>query len=172
VLRSGDNRLKVTVDGPDGGRGCAEKTIRSETPKTTLSATLTWDASDADVDLYVTQPDGETAWYSDKTTSIGGVLDVDNTSGIGPENYFLSFDEGDTVVTGAYVIRVHYFSDHRADDETPPRAVRWRVTLLLNEGTDTEKREFFSGTLTVPNSGNGSPGSTGPDWAEVAQPTL
>lgn len=172
VLSSGDNEIRIAVDGADGRRGCTEKTIRSDTEKTTLSATLTWNAADADLDLYVTQPDGETAWYIDKATSIGGVLDVDNTSGIGPENYFLSFDEGDTIVTGQYGIRVHYYSDHRADTETPARAVRWRVVLLLNEGTANEKRQFYEGTLTTPGSSNSSPGSTGPDWADVAQPAL
>ncbi|MCW5890616.1 MAG: DUF2135 domain-containing protein [bacterium] len=172
VLSSGDNRIRVAVDGPDGGRGCAETTIRSETERTTISATLTWDASDADLDLYVTQPDGETAWYGRKTTSVGGRLDVDNTSGIGPENYFLGFDPGAPMLTGTYAIRVHYYSDHRAAEDTPPRAVRWRVTLLLNEGTPNEKRQFFDGVLGVPSPGNAAPGSAGPDWADVAQPAL
>lgn len=78
VLRAGENRLRVAVDAPDDRRGCAERTIRSETQRTTISATLTWNLADVDVDLYVTQPDGETAWYSNRDTAIGGRLDVEH----------------------------------------------------------------------------------------------
>jgi uncharacterized protein YfaP (DUF2135 family) len=172
VLASGDNRIRVAVDGPDGRRGCAEKTIKSETPKTTLSVTLTWDLQEADVDLYVTQPDQETAWYSAKDTTIGGRLDVDNTGGIGPENYFLSSEEGDTILTGSYAIRVHYYADHQATTDVPTRPVTWRVTFIVNEGTPDEKRDFKQGVIATANSGNATPGSSGTDWADVAAPTL
>lgn len=172
VLTSGDNTLRVAVDGADGRRGCAERTVRSTTPKTTLSATLTWNLAGADVDLYVTQPDGETAWYSARSTSIGGRLDVDNTSGHGPENYFLSSEEGDTIAPGAYAIRVHYYNDLEDGDETPTRPVEWRVVVILNEGTPQEQRRFHRGTLAVANGGNASPGNAGPDWADVATVTL
>lgn len=172
VLSSGDNNIRVAVDGPDGRRGCAEKKIKSETQKTTLSATLTWNLQDADVDLYVTQPDNETAWYSHKDTAIGGRLDVDNTAGVGPENYFLSSAEGDTILPGTYTIRVHYYSDHQATTEVPTRPVTWRVTFVVNEGTPNEKRDFKDGVLTTANSGNADPGSGGSDWADVAQPML
>jgi uncharacterized protein YfaP (DUF2135 family) len=165
VLRSGDNTLRMVVDGADGRRGCTERAIRSTTPRTTISATLTWNLHDADVDLYVTQPDNQTAWYLSRTTTIGGRLDVDNTSGIGPENYFLSFEEGDTVLPGTYTVRVHYYSDHLATGDTPTRVVDWRVAIVVNEGTPQEKREFPRGTLAVDNSGNASPGASGGDWA-------
>lgn len=172
VLRSGDNTVRVTVDAPDGRRGCAERMVRSTTPRTSLSATLTWSVNDTDLDLYLTQPDGVTAWYSRPSTSIGGRLDVDDTNGFGPENYFLSSEEGDTVLPGAYTLRVHYFSDHQADEETPPRVVSWRVDLLINEGTPAEQRKVTSGVLSMPSPGNAQPGGSGPDWAAVDVVTL
>ncbi|MGH9364613.1 MAG: CARDB domain-containing protein [Thermoanaerobaculia bacterium] len=172
VLRSGDNTLTVDVTAPDGRRGCAQTTIRSTTPRTTISVTLTWNLASSDVDLYVTQPDGETSWYQNKTTSIGGRLDVDNTSGFGPENYFLSSEKGDRVLAGVYTIRVHYYRDHLKTDQTPTRVVSWRVVLLLNEGTASEKREIYSGSLSAANSGNASPGSSGSDWATAKQLTF
>lgn len=172
VLTSGDNTLRVAIDGADGRRGCAERMVRSTTPRTTISATLTWNLAGADVDLYVGQPDGETAWYSARTTTIGGRLDVDNTSGHGPENYFLSSEEGDMILPGAYVVRVHYFGDHEDGEETPTRPVEWRVVVILNEGTPQERRTFHRGTLSVANGGNSSPGGSGPDWATVTEVTL
>lgn len=172
VLSSGPNVVRVSVDGDDGRRGCAERTITSTTPKTTLSATLTWNLPRTDVDLYVTQPDGETSWFSDKSTSIGGLLDVDNTSGFGPENYFLSSADGDTVLPGGYQIRVHYYRDADQEDDEPARVVGWRVVVLLNEGTPAERRQIFTGTLTAASSTNDSPGSSGPDWGNVTTVAL
>jgi uncharacterized protein YfaP (DUF2135 family) len=124
------------------------------------------------VDLYVTQPDGETSWYSHKTTAIGGRLDVDNTQGFGPENYFLSSLAGNTVLAGVYSIRVHYYSDHLRTSQTPTRVVAWRVVILVNEGTPAETVEIFNGSLSTDNSGNASPGSSGPDWATAKQLTF
>ena len=172
VLGSGDNTVRVAVDGLYGRRGCAERTIRSTTPRTTISSTLTWNLAGADVDLYVTQPDTETSWYSSKTTTIGGRLDVDNTSGFGPENYFLSSEEGDTILAGHYAVRVHYFSDHQRSADTPTRVVTWRLVVIINEGTPQERREFHTGTLSADNPGNDGPGGSGPDWATAADVTL
>jgi hypothetical protein len=50
--------------------------------------------------------------------------------------------------------------------------VAWRLTLVINEGTPQERREFKSGTLAVDGSGNASPGASGPDWATVTAATL
>src|SRR5450759_841426 len=83
----------MDVTGPTGRRGCAQTTIKSTTPKTTISVTLTWSLPASDVDVCVTQADGETSWYSHKITAIGGRLGVDNTQGFGPENDFLSSEQ-------------------------------------------------------------------------------
>lgn len=165
VLRSGDNTIAISVETPDGRRGCTQRVIHSSTPKTSISATLTWNLDGADVDLYVTQPDGLTAWYQGKNPPMGGRLDVDNTQGFGPENYFFSAPEGNTIPGGVYSIRVHYYSDHRQDQDHPTRSVTWRVVLLLDEGTPREMREIFTGSLSAANSSNAQPGSGGADWA-------
>jgi uncharacterized protein YfaP (DUF2135 family) len=165
ILRSGDNTIYIEVTNSLGQKGCKVIAIRSTTAATTISVTLTWNLPQTDVDLYVIQPDLEVAWYNHKTTTIGGRLDVDNTSGFGPENYFLSSAENDTVLSGVYSIGVHYYDDHQADGETPVRPVGWAVDILLNEGTPSESRQHFSGTLSNANSSNHIPGSSGPDWA-------
>ncbi len=172
VLQNGDNSLNVTVDSPDGRIGCATRSIKSTAPKTTISATLTWNLADADVDLYVTQPDAETSWYRHKTTAIGGRLDVDNTHGFGPENYFLSAAAGNTVLPGDYTIRVHYYDDARADDQTPTRTVGWRVVVVVNEATPEEHREVKTGTIGLASSANDAPGSSGADWATATVITI
>jgi len=172
VLQSGDNDIRVSVEAVDGRRGCAIKKVKSTTPKTTLSATLTWNLGNSDVDLYVTQPDKQTSWYNSKTTSSGGRLDVDNTSGFGPENYFISLASDSPLRNGTYGIRVHYYRDHQQNQNTPTRPVTWKVVVLLNEGTPNAKYEIYSGTISVANPNNDTPGSGGPDWATAKDVSL
>ena len=52
-----------------------------------LRATLTWDADNADIDLWVTDPNGERAFYGHALTHQGGRLSRDITSGYGPEEF-------------------------------------------------------------------------------------
>jgi uncharacterized protein YfaP (DUF2135 family) len=114
----------------------------------------------------VTQPNGQTAWYSNKNPAQGGRLDVDNTQGYGPENYFLSAPDGSAIPTGNYTIKVHYYRDRKVTAEQPvARSVGWRIVLLLNEGTQYETREVLTGTLSQANSSNATPGSSGADWS-------
>ena len=98
--------------------------------------TLTWNLPASDVDLYVTQPDGETSWFSNKTTAIGGRLDVDNARDFGPENYFLSSEQGNKILPRVYTIRVHYYRDRQKTDQQPARVVGWRVVILVSGQPD------------------------------------
>jgi uncharacterized protein YfaP (DUF2135 family) len=172
VLSSGDNVIKFIADAYDGRRGCTETTIQSTSPRTTILVTLTWELDSADLDLYVTQPDGDTAWYGNKVTAIGGQLDVDNTQGFGPENYSLSSEAGNTVLPGTYTIGVHYYSDHLKTADMPTRLATWRVVTIVNEGTASEKRTVAGGSLGADDSGNAQPGGSGPDWASVGEITI
>lgn len=172
VLYSGDNEIRVAVEGVDGTRGCAVKKIKSTTAKTSLSATLTWALDNSDVDLYVTQPDNQTAWYESKITTARGTLDVDNTRGIGPENYYISLAADSPLRTGRFSIRVHYFSDRQSNSTTPVRPALWRVVVLLNEGATNESYQVYTGTLNAANSTNAAPGSSGADWAVAQDVTL
>ena len=137
-----------------------------------MSATLTWALGSSDVDLYVTQPDSQTSWYSNKTTSAGGRLDVDNTSGFGPENYYINLPADSPLRTGNCSIRVHYFKDAQQSGTTPTRPANWRVVTVLNEGAPNEKYQVFTGVLSAANSSNANPGSSGPDWATVGEVSI
>lgn len=52
-----------------------------------IQVTLTWDTP-TDIDLYVQDPSGDWVWFRNKQSASGGHLDIDNTSGFGPENIF------------------------------------------------------------------------------------
>ena len=73
-----------------------------------LRVTLAWDADETDVDLHVTEPSGEEAYYAHRLTYAGGRVSEDITDGYGPELY-----EVRRAMGGTYTIRAHYFASHQ-----------------------------------------------------------
>lgn len=54
-----------------------------------LRVTIEWNTAATDLDLWVTEPSGERAIYSNPLTAMGGRLSNDMTAGFGPEEYLL-----------------------------------------------------------------------------------
>lgn len=71
--------------------------------------TLTWD-NDTDLDLYVTEPSGDTIWYGNRFSTTGGELDRDDLDGFGPENIFWPTD---FARPGEYKVEVRMFSGNK-----------------------------------------------------------
>ncbi|MFT5484114.1 MAG: hypothetical protein ACI9GW_002776, partial [Halieaceae bacterium] len=88
--------------------------INGEPPPAKLLTTLTWEQDSIDLDLYVTDPNGETAWYTNPQTSSGLSLDIEDDEGYGPEHISLSTSAGGQVLPGNYTIKVHYRSSQAA----------------------------------------------------------
>ena len=133
---------------------------------TDLLTTLTWSQDNTDVDLYVTDPAGNTAYYVTDGTSSGLVLDFDNTRGYGPEHITLTAD-GDAnaeVLDGTYTVRVHYYNNYRDEDSLASGT----VTIVVNEGDANQVSESVAFSFTTDNSGNASPAGTGADWVDIA----
>lgn len=97
--------------------------------------TLNW-SQPTDLDLYVTAPNGETAWWRQPQISVGE-LDRDDIDGYGPENFTLR-----RKLVGTYRVAVDFY---RYSQETMPSNYRVHVT--------TRRGEQFpcrSGTLAQP----------------------
>lgn len=73
-----------------------------------LRITLAWDADETDVDIHVTEPSGEEAYYGHRYTTSGGRVSEDITDGFGPELY-----ETRQAQDGVYDIRAHYYASHQ-----------------------------------------------------------
>jgi hypothetical protein len=89
---------------------------------------LTWATTD-DLDLHVTEPNGEEIWYQNRASDTGGALDVDanagcsNTTTAPVENVF--WTRGSAPL-GEYRVRVHVYADC---DDVPPVAFRLRIVV-------------------------------------------
>ena len=136
VLSPGLNVVEVAASNAQG-EGRAKVSLFAKVPKVDLRVVLSWDTDKTDLDLHVVEPSGEESWYSHKETKSGGSLDVDVTTGYGPEIYTQAAAQ-----VGTYKVLVDYFSDHgNAQTEV-------KVDVLVREGTDREERHSFRKMLT------------------------
>lgn len=136
-----------------------------------IQITLTWN-TEADVDLYLVEPDGHTIAYFDDTSNAGdGFLDVDDTDGFGPENIFYEED----IPAGEYKVQVNLFDVASQSDLPTSYTVKVKRNNIsevfngsLNEVDETDDVTSFTMNAsggTGGGSGSGStsgPGSTSP----------
>jgi len=73
-----------------------------------LRVVLNWDADNTDIDLWVTDPSGDKAYYSTPHTRTGGHVSRDFTGGYGPEVFSIR-----RPLPGTYIVHANYFGDRR-----------------------------------------------------------
>ena len=104
---------------------------------TSLKIILFWDTDNTDLDMHIIEPDKTECFYSHKETTLGGRLDVDVTTGYGPEIYTM-----ESPSPGVYEIFIHFYGGQELSEAT--------VIAIMDEGTSKEKRESFQLMLTSP----------------------
>lgn len=98
-----------------------------------LRVVADWDTNATDLDLWVDEPNGERAIYSNPRTAIGGRLSNDMTSGYGPEEYLLR-----RAAAGEYGVKVDTYASDRID---PNGASVVTVRLIRNFGRPDESEQ-------------------------------
>jgi len=93
---------------------------------------IDWNTGATDMDLWVDEPTGERAIYSNPRTRIGGRLSNDMTAGYGPEEYLLRRAPG-----GSYQISVNVF----ASDSINPNGTTVVTAHLFRDFGRTTQRE-------------------------------
>lgn len=96
-----------------------------------LRAVLSWDADNTDIDLWVTDPDGEKAYYAHRLTRQGGAMTRDFTGGYGPEEFSLR-----KAKPGRYEVRAQFFG-HRQQLVSPYTTLM--LWLATGFGTEAQK---------------------------------
>ena len=104
-----------------------------------LRITLAWDADETDVDLHVTEPGGEEAYYANRLTYAGGRVSEDITDGYGPELYEIRHAND-----GVYTIRAHYYASHQQTVFGPASCT---LTVYTDWGRPTQKQQVTSTRL-------------------------
>jgi uncharacterized protein YfaP (DUF2135 family) len=137
---SGSNSVEVRAEGArvrrqfyDGWAGKAPARLR---------VVLSWDSDGTDVDLHVVTPGGEHAYYGERVVPSGGALDVDVTTGFGPEIF-----AHPSPAPGTYHVYVNYYgAGERAADEVTVA----QVAVVTGEGTVRERLQVFRVPLRKP----------------------
>jgi len=95
---------------------------------------LSWDSAGTDLDLHIVTPDGGHAWYGNRVLKDGSAIDVDVTTGYGPEIFSSA-----APLKGMYHVYVNYYG---SGADTSALTVA-QVSIITNENTAREKRQSF-----------------------------
>jgi uncharacterized protein YfaP (DUF2135 family) len=131
---SGSN--SVEVRSPDGKQRARTQFVDGYTGKTQarLRVLLSWDSNGTDLDLHIVTPDGGHAWYGNRVLKDGSAIDVDVTTGYGPEIFSSAAPP-----KGTYLVYVNYYGSGM--DASALTVAQ--VTIITNENTAREKRQSF-----------------------------
>lgn len=94
---------------------------------------LSWNTNNCDIDLWVTDPNGEKCYYKHTRTLIGGRLSDDITSGYGPEEFCLKVAK-----EGKYKISANYYG---STSQKLLQPVVVTATVFTNFGKDSQKKQ-------------------------------
>lgn len=97
---------------------------------------LTWDADATDIDLWVTDPNGEKAYYGNRLTYQGGRMSRDFTGGYGPEEFSLK-----RAKPGRYLVQVEFYGHTR---QTVAGATTLQVRLFTGYGTAAQRERTIT----------------------------
>ena len=104
--------------------------------QTDIRVVMNWNMNNTDIDLWVTDPNGEKCFYSNTKTAIGGRISDDFTEGFGPEQFLLK--KG---IKGKYKIEIDYFNDSQMTLAGPTTIM---AEIYLYYGTDKEVKKIVT----------------------------
>ena len=137
------NALVATAPAPLDTSAVDPRLLRNLTLD--LRAVLSWDSDDSDMDLWVTDPDGEKAYYGNRLTRQGARMSPDFTRGYGPEEFALR-----DAKPGTYRVEANFFGQRQQLVTGATTLTLWlstgfgtaaqrdqRITLRLSDARET-----------------------------------
>ena len=106
-----------------------------------IRVVLNWDADNTDVDLWVTDPNGEKCYYGNKNTNAGGKISNDFTQGYGPEEFMIR-----RAIPGKYKIQAHYYG---SSAQSIIGKATLSVELFRKFGTKNSEKKEITRRLNV-----------------------
>ncbi|WP_128330563.1 VIT domain-containing protein [Apibacter sp. HY039] len=102
-----------------------------------IRVVMNWNKDMTDIDLWVTDPNGEKCYYGHRSTAIGGRNSEDVTQGFGPEQFMLK-----KAIPGKYKIQTNFFAE-RQMSITGPTTISVEIFLMYSSGKQTKKMITF-----------------------------
>jgi uncharacterized protein YfaP (DUF2135 family) len=138
---SGSNSIEVAAPGGKDKKRVQFYDAHAGKPQARLRVVLSWDSDGTDFDLHVVSPDGQHVFYGNRAVPNGGALDVDVTTGYGPEIYATP-----SPLKGVYHVFVNYYGSGPGRQEVSTA----QVAIVTQEGTTSEKREIVQVPMRKP----------------------
>lgn len=101
---------------------------------TDIRIVVEWNTPRTDLDLWVTQPNGERTGFSNTLSSAGGRLTGDVTNGFGPEEYMIH-----VAPRGTYTIEIDSFASDRTNPNGPSTV---QARIIRNFGRADQSEEL------------------------------
>ena len=138
AFAAGSNSVEVRSANGQAGRRVQFLDLGSA-QRARLRVVLNWDSPGTDLDLHVIDPQGEHCFYAHRVIDGGGALDVDVTTGYGPEIFAAAAPR-----RGVWQVYVNYFGGWGggADGERPADLTVAQLTVITDEGTPQETRRM------------------------------
>ncbi len=96
---------------------------------------MEWNTPRTDLDLWITEPNGDKVGYSTPASAWGGKLSGDVTNGYGPEEYLIRRAQ-----KGVYEIRANTFASDRSNPNGPSTLT---VRVIRNFGRPSQSEELL-----------------------------
>jgi hypothetical protein len=128
-----------------GGQWALDPRLIGQTD-TDARIVIEWTADDADIDLWVDEPNGERVMYSNKLSSAGGQISNDMTDGYGPEEYAIHH-----APSGPYRVRINGYDADRINPNGPGHVL---IRLQRNFARPSEAEELVDLDLSFQRGGN------------------
>ncbi|KPC53747.1 YfaP family protein [Amantichitinum ursilacus] len=137
----------VAISSPDGREHAETQFYDSNKDRISprLRVVLSWSSNNTDLDLHVVSPDGQHCYYGDRVVKNGGALDVDVTSGYGPEIY-----ANPSPPPGRYLVYVNYYGGYSRDGAANREITVAQVSIISNENTLHEKQQMIRVPMRKP----------------------
>lgn len=101
-----------------------------------LRVVMSWDADSTDIDLWVTDPNGEKSFYGSPLSYQGGRMSNDFTGGYGPEEFSLK-----AAKPGKYLIQANFYGHQQ---QVVAGATTLQLRLQTAFGTANQKEEIIT----------------------------
>ena len=102
-----------------------------------IRVVMNWNKDMTDIDLWVTDPNGEKCYYGHRSTQIGGRNSEDVTQGFGPEQFMLK-----KAIKGKYKIETNFFGE-RQMSISGPTTISAEIYLMYSSGKQVKKMITF-----------------------------
>lgn len=130
-----DMNALIATSGKQLDLGAIDRRLLAPLP-VDLRVVLTWDADNTDIDLHVTDPNGEECFYSNPRTSQGGRMSRDFTGGYGPEEFVLR-----RAKPGKYSITANFYGNRQ---QVLAGATTLQVKVFSRFGTAAQKEKLIT----------------------------